>query len=979
MTRLQRGGAWIDRDRPIGFSLDGSAYRGFAGDTLASALLANGVRVVARSFKYHRPRGITGIGSEEPCALLTLGSGARATPNVRATVAELTEGLVATSQNRWPNLRFDFGALTSLAAPLLPAGFYYKTFMWPRRAWLHYEEIIRRIAGLGRVPAEPDPDCYDKRAAFADILVVGGGPAGLSAALVAARAGARVVLADEHPQFGASLAGSAQTVSDRPAERWAADIVGEIAAMPRVTLLRRTTVAGAYDNSYFVLCERLGEQPGAPRERLWKLRCHQAVLAAGASERPLVFANNDVPGVMMANAVRGYLRRFAVLCGRRPVVFTNNDSGYATAFELAQAGVDSVTVVDCRSTSYQEAAARQAGITVFSDSVVRRARGQRGVYLVEVERRSGGATQTISCDLLCVSGGWSPNVHLLSQSRERLRWDDRIAAFVPEVVGGAVIAVGACNGTFELQKCIADGLSAGAAAAHAVGLTPNLPALPPVQDEASGDVTPLWHVPGRGKRFVDLQTDVTTADVALAAHEGYRSIEHLKRYTTLGMGTDQGKLGNVNGLALLASAIKRPIPAVGTTTFRPPYTPVTVGAIATYEAGEMGHPIRRTALHAWHEAQGAIFMDANQWLRPLCYPRDGEDVAAAAKREMAAVRGGVGLVDVTPLGKIDVQGPDATEFLERVYVNALRRLPTGRGRYGLMLREDGMVFDDGVIMRLADQHFHLTTSTANAEAVLHHMEFLLQVRWPDLRVCLTSVTEQWFAAALNGPRSREVLAPLCDFDLSNDAFSLMSVREAKVAGLPARVMRISFSGELAYEINVPADAGPALWTALVDVGPTFGLVTYGVEAMGGLRIEKGHVVVGAEIDGRTTPQDLGLGRMVRRSGDFIGRRSLALSPPPASAGRQLVGLVGDPGGPQFPPGAHVVLDEGILPQVMLGPVTSWTWSVALSRYIGLALLHDGTSRIGQRIFLAAPTGDRSMPITVSEPLFYDPEGARLRA
>ncbi len=976
--RLPSGGAWLDRTAPLSFSFDNKAHAGFAGDTLASALLADGVRVVARSFKYHRRRGIVGLGSEEPSALVRLGSGERSEPNMRATMVELRAGLQAFSQNRWPTLQFDVGALIGLMSPLFAAGFYYKTFMWPRGAWLRYEKIIRRMAGLGPPPELPDPDHYDKRHGFTDILVVGAGPSGLAAALAAGRAGARVLLVDEQPRLAGSLAGGPDTIDNAPAQFWADRAAAELQTMPHVRILPRTTAFGVYDHGFVVLLERIADVSGV-RERIWKVRTRRIVLAAGACERPLVFAGNDLPGVMTASAARGYARRFGVMAGRTPVVFTNNDSGYATASELARHGC-TVSVVDCRTEPAIASAALAAGIRVLTRSVVSRVLGSSSVHAVEVALLTGGASRRLSCDLLCISGGWSPNVHLFSQDRGRLRWIEDIAAFVPDTDSSSgIVAAGSCRGLFDLHDCLRDGFTTGTAAARDLGYAAPPAVTPNAKGEACGNLQPLWLVPGRGKKFVDLQNDVTAADIGLAAREGYKSVEHLKRYTTLGMGTDQGKLGNINGLALLADVTGRTIPAAGTTTFRPPYTPVTVGAVAAFSTGEAGRPIRHTALQDWHARNGAVFIDAGEWRRPSYYPRAGEDVWVAVKREMSAVRSGVGLVDVATLGKFDVQGRDAAALLERLYINAWRRLAPGRGRYGVMLREDGMVFDDGVVMRLAEDRFHVTCSTTNTEAVLRHIEFLLQTEWPDLRVFVTPVTDHWFAAALNGPLSREVLAPLCDFDVSNDALPMMSIRDGKVAGIHARVMRISFSGELAFEINVPADAGEALWLAILESGYKHDLTVYGVELMGGLRIEKGHPVVGAEIDGRTTPQDLGLDKLIRRSGDFVGRRSLALAAPPAWAGRQLVGLIGAREGPEFPPGGHVVAkDLRNQPQPMLGPVTSWGWSPSLDRMIGLALLRDGRSRIGQSLFIDAPTSGACVPVTVSELMFYDASGEQMR-
>jgi heterotetrameric sarcosine oxidase alpha subunit len=990
--RLAEGGE-IDRSHVLRFAFDGRALEGHAGDTLASALLANGIRLVGRSFKYHRPRGIMTAGSEEPNALVRLRVGSRAEPNTRATTAELYDGLVAESQNRFPSLKLDLGAVANLVAPLIPAGFYYKTFLWPADRWETYEAFIRRAAGLGRAADAADPDTYEKRHAHCDVLVVGGGPAGLAAALAAGRAGARVILVDETAGLGGSLRGETAIIDGAPATDWIRHMTAELAALPEIRLLTRTTAFGHYDHNLVAAIERVADHfatppPFAPRQRLWLIRAREVVLATGAIERPLVFGGNDRPGVMLAGAARAYANRFAVRAGRRAVVFTNNDSGYRAALDLAAKGIEVAAIVDPREMTSSSAAsrARAAGLHCLTGHVVVGARGGQAVRAAEVVRldRPDTIIESIACDLLCVSGGWSPTLHLHCQSGGRPDWNAAQACFVPGKPKQRERAAGAANGTFTLAAAIAEGLRAGAQGATAAGLADKAtPAMPVVDGEDEAPLRPLWQVrlPARrrGKRFVDIQDDVTAEDVALAAREGYRSVEHVKRYTTLGMGTDQGKTSNVTGLAILAELRDEEIPRVGTTTFRPPFTPVTLGAIAGREIGHHFEPTRRSAMHEWHERAGAVFVDAGLWLRPRYYPRAGETIRDAFIRETNAVRGGVGIVDVSTLGKIEIEGPDAAELLERVYVNSWRNLAIGRARYGLMLREDGMVFDDGTTSRLGPTRYLMTTTTTNAVAVMQHLDRLLQVVWPELRVQATSVTEQWAAMALAGPHARRVLERVVDdIDVSDAALPFMGVREGRVAGIPARVFRISFSGELAYEINVPADYGAPAWEALMEAGRSLGIVAYGTEAMAAMRIEKGHVA-GAELDGRTTPFDLGMGRLVRTEKDFIGRRSLdrpALQDPNR---KRLVGLVPVDGLTRVGAGAALVLDPTApSPVAMLGHVTSVTYSPTLGHPIALALLARGLERKGERLVAASPIKGESVPVTVVDPVFVDPQGRRLR-
>jgi len=987
--RLQSGGL-IDRQKPLRFSFNGRKLQGYAGDTLASALIANGVHLVGRSFKYHRPRGLFSAGAEEPNALVQLETGAKTEPNIRATQIELYDGLNAASQHCWPTVNTDFGAINNLLSRFLPAGFYYKTFMWPPSWWLKYEHWIRKMAGLGVSPRDPDPDFYEHRHAHCDVMVVGSGPTGLSAALAAARAGARVILADEGIRAGGSLLHETATIDGLPAAKWAVRTLIELAAFPEVTILTRSIVSGYYDHNFLTVAESVSPAtPRTPRQRLWKIRAHRVVLATGAIERPLVFADNDRPGIMLASAARTYINRFGARPGDRAVIFTNNDSAYPVALDLQRAGTHVAAILDARPAAEDEVAAqaRDAGIRIIYDHAVVRAHGAHHINAVDIMRHENGqatgATQRLDCDLLCVSGGWSPAAHLFSQSKGRLRYDDKLTAFVPDVSAQSEQSAGAARGIYGLADCIDDGYAAGSQAAVACGLKPPMPLARSLVDQpAPGTLLPLWKVEAahirHAKSFVDLQNDVTTADIALAAREGYVSVEHLKRYTTLGMGTDQGKTSNINGLAILAEINAARIPEVGTTTFRPPYTPVTLGTIAGTEIGANFEPVRTSAMHEWHAKAGAQFINAGLWKRPRLYPLAGESELETINREALAVRRCVGLVDVSTLGKIDIKGRDAAEFLERIYINRWRNLPLGKSRYGLMLREDGMALDDGTTTRIGNEHFLMTTTTANAVRVMSTLEYWLQVHWRDLEVRLTSVTEQWAAMALAGPESRQVLAAVTSGDVGNDALPYMGYRGMNIAGSPARVFRISFSGERAYEINVPADYGLAVWEALLAAGQSLGITPYGTEAMAVLRIEKGHAAA-MELDGRTTPDDLGLEKMVAADKDFIGKRSLSRPGLVAADRRQLVGLIPVNRRTPIPRGSQLTVQPDKPPPVpMIGHVTSTCYSPTLEHPIALALLSGGRARIGQRVHALSPlTGDRVEAEVVSH-VFFDAEGSRLR-
>jgi len=993
-------GGRIDRRQSLRFTFDGRTYVGYQGDTLASALLGNGVHLVGRSFKYHRPRGILSAGSDEPNALVGVGQDeAHYTPNLRATQVELYEGLKAESQNRWPCLHFDAAAVNDLAAPFLPAGFYYKTFMWPKRAWKKlYEPKIRAMAGLGRAPEASDADHYISRYAHADVLVVGGGPAGLAAALTAADAGARVILCDEQVEFGGSLlADTAATIEGRPAAVWLAETVATLARHPRVRMLSRTTAFGYYPHNMVGLAERVTDHmadpdPDLPRERLWQVRAREIVFAAGALERPLVFPGNDRPGVMFADSARIYATRYGVRAGNRAVILTAHDEAYRAAVELHRAGVAIAAIADIRAEPQGALveAARAAGLPIRTATTLTGTQGRlrvSGATLAALGKDGTvGKNERIACDLVLMSGGFTPSVHLFSQTRGKLRFDAEQQFFVPETSVENERSAGACRGVFGLAEALADGAAAGAAAALAAGHGGPRGARDFTVTGATtgkgGFIGSLPHDrnPAFAKAFVDFQNDVTAKDIVLATREGFQSIEHVKRYTTTGMATDQGKSSNMNALGIVSKALGVEVEKVGLTTFRPPYTPVTFGDFAGLARGDLFDPIRTTPIHDWAVAQGAVFEDVSLWKRARYFPQGDETMDEAVARECLAVRNGVGIFDASTLGKIEVVGPDAAEFMNRVYVNAWTKLAPGRCRYGVMLREEGFVLDDGVVGRIAQDRFHVTTTTGGAPRVLAMMEDYLQTEWPDLNVWLTSTTEQWAVIAVQGPKARLVLEGLVEgIDLSPKALPHMAVAEGRICGVPTRLFRVSFSGELGFEVNVPADHGRAVWEAIFEAGKPHGITPYGTETMHVLRAEKGYIIVGQETDGTVTPDDAGLSWAIAKAKpDFIGKRSQALPAMTREGRRQLVGLLTEDPKIVLEEGAHLTAQRNEQPPTRaLGHVSSSYFSATLGRSIALALIADGRARIGQTIYVSLPEGD--IPVQVTKPVFYDPEGARLDA
>ncbi len=988
-------GGRINRDRELRFRFNGKRYVGYEGDTLASALLANGVSLVSRSFKLHRPRGIVGVGAEEPNALVQVGEGAATIPNLRATQVELYDGLVARSTKGWPSLAFDIGAINNLASRVFAAGFYYKTFMRPKSFWHAYERFIRASAGFGKAPKKPDPDTYEHTNAHCDVLIAGGGAAGLMAALIVARSGARLIIADEQNELGGQLLSETADIDGQPATEWVAAAIQTLSERDNVTLLPRSTVFGYYDHNFLAIAERCADHTGVtgegPRQRLWRVRAKQVILAQGAFERPLVFCNNDRPGVMTASAVNTYLQRYGVRVGQRAVVFTNNDSAYTCALNLKQAGTE-VVIVDSRSGGAGSLgdAAREAGIVTLQGHVVTDVVGRQRVKGAKIAAWDGESATVesainIDCDIIATSGGWSPAVHLHSQSGAKNVWDDELAAFVPGEPVQASISAGSANGKFSIGACLQDGLDAAMEAVTACGFDIDGARSPEVDNIAERPLIPLWRVPAEQdpdrcpKQFVDYQNDTSVADIRLAVREGYQNVEHVKRYTALGFGTDQGKLGNINGMAVLADCLGEPIPAVGTTTFRPAYTPVTFGVGAGENIGELSDPIRKTAIHECHEAANAPMENVGQWHRPWYFPKTGEDLHAAVNRECLAVRESVGMMDASTLGKIDARGPDVVEFLERIYTHNVGQMKVGRCAYGIMLGEDGMIMDDGVMARVGEQQFYLTTTTGGAASVLAWLEKWLQTEWPDMQVYLTSLTDHYSTIAVAGPKSRAVLESIgCSVDLSAEAFPFMSVQDAELGGRPVQLFRVSFSGELAFEVNIDSRCAAEMWRTIADSGKPYGITPYGTETMHVLRAEKGFIIVGQDTDGSVTPVDAGLNWLLSKDKDYLGKRSLSRPDCVREDRKQLVGLLSEDNETVLPEGTQLVEDpEAPIPVPMCGHVSSSYYSASLGHPIAMALVEGGRARKDSVIHAMMADGS-SVPVRITSPIFYDRKGERQR-
>ena len=993
--RLNKEGL-INRNKKISFTFNGKKLFGYEGDTIASALIANGIHLVGRSFKYHRPRGFFGAGVEEPNAKLQVEFNGHSEPNVNATEMELVEGLSATSQNCWPSVNFDIGAINNFLKMFFPAGFYYKTFMWPKSFWYKiYEPFIRKAAGLGVASIEKDKERYEHKFEYCDLLVTGSGPSGLASAYAAAKNGAKVILAEDKPRFGGTLLTDDVSIDNLSGKDWAEKIISELKSMPNVTVKNRSQVFGYYDHNMLVMFERVSDHlekksKFTPRQRLWYIRAKETILSTGSIERPIVFGNNDTPGIFLSAAAKEYMKVYGVLVGKKPLIFTNNDSAYETALEFKKNNVEPI-ILDTREEHSSELIdeAKSKGIDIrFSHGVIV-ANGYKKVKSAKIgklnkDKNSFEKIETVDCDCICVSGFWTPSVHLASQSGNKLKYEEKIDAFIPDKKKQHETSVGAANGSFTLEESLKNGFENGSNLSAKITDTKTEIAIPNVNEKKYGAHDKFWCMPlpknENPKRFVDFQNDVSVSDIEIALREGYRSIEHVKRYTTLGMATDQGRTSNLNGLQLVSNIENKIVPEVGHTTFRPPFTPITIGTIVGREVGMEYMPTRKTPMHEWHEKNNAVFVDAGAWKRPRYYKQGSETLFEASKREAKNVRENVGICDVTTLGKIDIKGPDTAEFLNRVYTNAWMKLPVGKARYGLMLREDGIVMDDGTTTRISENHYHMTTTTAQAANVLSHLEYYLQIVWPELNVNVVSTTEQWAGAAIAGPKSRDMLSKLYpDLDVSNDALPFMGYKEAEFFGVPSRIFRISFSGELAYEINVKSDHGMFMWEKMMEVGKEFGNQPYGTEALSTLRIEMGHVA-GPELDGRTIPSDVSLNGLVSKKKDFIGKNSLGREAFNVESRQKIVGLIPIDRKSSIPEGSHIVQDQNAkLPNPKLGHVSSSCWSVENNNPFSLAIMKDGKNMIGKKFFAVSPLKNKSIEVEVISSHYVDPEGKRVRS
>ena len=982
----------INQTKKIGFTFDGKKYYGFEGDTLASALLSNGVHLFGRSFKYHRPRGIISAGCEEPNGIVQLEINEFTEPNRRATEVVLYEGLVAKSQNRWPSLNYDLGAINDLLSPFFPAGFYYKTFMWPPKFWKTYEYFIRRAAGLGHAPKKDDPHKYEHYHYHCDTLVIGGGVSGLYAAKIAAAKNLKVLLVEQEDQLGGAILSSnnrENKINTNSQTEWKNKILDELKKLKNVKIITSTTLFAYMHYNYLLAIQDLQPNNGknkknSIRQVVWKIRAKKVILATGSIERPLTFNNNDRPGIMLANSVSKYLNGYGVNLGKEIVIFTNNDSAYQTAMDFHHQNINIAAIVDVRNDIEGDLpkTVKKLGIKIYSGSIISNTTGRRKIKTVHIKKINDTNVEIINCDLLCMSGGWTPTVHLFTQSRGKLKFRDEDSCFVPDQAYQKTISIGACNGTFDLKNILKETYTS---------VNDFLNEEEKILDGELYDAEKInigkqenaWIVNkeniSKSKMFVDFQNDVTAKDIKTALSEGFQSIEHVKRYTTNGMATDQGKTSNVNALGIISELTGQDISHLGTTTFRLPYTPVTFGAMAGRFVKEFFDVERKTPMHSWHVDNNSLFEDVGQWKRSWYYPKKNETMDEAVNREVKATRDSLGILDASTLGKIDLKGRDVSEFLNRIYTNAWSKLAVGKCRYGIMLGDDGMVIDDGVTTRLGDHHYLMTTTTGNAASVMSKLEDWLQTEWPELEVYLTSVTEQFGTISLNGPNSRKIVELLFpDQDFSSETFPHMSFKNLEIDKVSCRVMRISFTGEICYEINIPASYALSLWNKCIQLGKDFNITPYGTEAMHVLRAEKGYIIVGQETDGSVTPVDLDMNWIVsKKKYDFIGKRALIRSDTVKEDRKQLVGILTVDPSIVLEEGSQLVEVETSLPMPMVGHITSSYYSPNLGRSIALALVKSGTKKKGVKLIV--PTVNSSVEVEITNPVFIDPENERLMA
>jgi sarcosine oxidase subunit alpha len=985
----------INKEKVLTFSFNGKKMQGYQGDTLASALLANDIKIVGRSFKYHRPRGIVASGAEEPNAIFQVGLGAKTEAGLKATQVDLYDGLIATSKKGWPSINFDIGVINDLMSKAFGAGFYYKTFMYPAKFWKFYEFFLRKLSGFGSAPDQKDPDNYDHKNIHCDLLIVGAGPAGLMSALCSAQTGAKVVIVDEKDRFGGKLLSSSEKINNIPAPEWAKNTQAILENSPNVTCLKRSTAFGYYDYNFITVCQHFNDHDtnhnlNQVRQRLWRVRAKQVILAQGAFERPLVFSNNDRPGVMLASAVSEYVKRFAVLPGRNIAVFTNNDSAYQTAIDLKQAGISDLVIIDSRknnnSNAYRDVSS--LGIEVKFNTAVINVRGKKhieSIDLASINEATGIHDKEITqrkCDLLVYSGGWSPAVHLHSQSGGKNEWSNDLHCFIPKKSNQECESVGSCNGKWSLKDCLEDGFEK-----TKILLTnlefdaPNMP-LPEVEEKKYFSLSPLWRVRSDvepeliPKQFIDFQNDTSVTDIFLAVREGYENIEHVKRYTALGFGTDQGKLGNINGMAILGEVLGKPISEIGTTTFRPAYTPVSFGVCAGQDIGKFFDPIRKTAIHDFHDRLNVPFELVGQWLRPWYFPQSKETLSASVHRESLAARNSLGIMDASTLGKIDVRGKDAITFLERIYTHDIASMSIGKCAYGLILGEDGMIKDDGVMARLDENHFYITTTTGGAATVLSWLEQWLQTEWPELDVYLTSLTDHLSTIVLAGPNSRKLLQKMGAKGIDPGELPFMHTTRTSINDLDVDIFRVSFSGELAFEINVNSNSALSLWQAFMEHGKEYNITPYGTETMHVLRAEKGFIIVGQDTDGSVSPVDAGLGWMLSKNKDFIGKRSLSRKDSNKKNRKQLVGLYSVDKKSVVSEGSQLIKNKNKGdPVPMFGHVSSSYFSPILNQPIALALLENGRNRFDERL-IAVSSDENEIEVIVTNPCFYDSKGER---